>query len=45
MGRNADYMNTPEKVKKGRKWMCNAQSEKVIGDKNLTGIVLGGSTV
>jgi len=30
----ADYMNTPEKVKKGRQWMCNAQSEKILGDKN-----------
>ena len=29
----ADYMNTPEKIKKSRQWMCNAQSEKVIGDK------------
>jgi putative SOS response-associated peptidase YedK len=30
----ADYMNTPEKIKKNRAWMCNAQSEKIIGDKN-----------
>lgn len=29
----ADYMNTPEKIKQGRQWMCNAQSEKIIGDK------------
>ena len=29
----ADYMNTPEKIKKGRQWMCNAQSEKVVGDR------------
>lgn len=29
----ADYMNTPEKIKQTRQWMCNAQSEKVIGDK------------
>src|SRR5687767_5066053 len=29
----ADYMNTPEKIKQGRAWMCNAQSEKIIGDK------------
>ena len=29
----ADYMDTPEKIKKGRQWMCNAQSEKVIDDK------------
>jgi putative SOS response-associated peptidase YedK len=29
----ADYMNTPEKIKQSRQWMCNAQSEKVIGDK------------
>src|ERR1044072_2037144 len=29
----ADYMNTPEKVKNGRPWMCNAQSEKVMEDK------------
>lgn len=28
-----DYMNTPEKVKKGRQYMCNAQSEKIINDK------------
>jgi putative SOS response-associated peptidase YedK len=29
----ADYMNTPEKIKKGRSFMCNAQSEKLIADK------------
>ena len=29
----ADYMNTPEKIKKSRQWMCNAQSEKIINDK------------
>ena len=29
----ADYMNTPEKIKKSRSFMCNAQSEKIIGDK------------
>lgn len=29
----ADYMNTPEKVKQSRQWMCNAQSEKILGDK------------
>jgi putative SOS response-associated peptidase YedK len=29
----ADYMNTPEKIKQSRQWMCNAQSEKIIGDK------------
>jgi putative SOS response-associated peptidase YedK len=29
----ADYMDTPEKVKKNRQWMCNAQSEKVLDDK------------
>jgi putative SOS response-associated peptidase YedK len=29
----ADYMNTPELVKKSRQWMCNAQSEKILGDK------------
>lgn len=28
----ADYMNTPEKVKKGRALMCNAQSEKILND-------------
>ena len=26
------YMNTPEKIKKGRSFMCNAQSEKIIHD-------------
>ena len=30
----ADYMNSPEKIKKNRHWMCNAQSEKILGDKN-----------
>jgi len=29
----ADYMNSPEKIKQGRAWMCNAQSEKIIGEK------------
>ena len=29
----ADYMNSPEKVKQMRQWMCNAQSEKVVNDK------------
>jgi putative SOS response-associated peptidase YedK len=29
----ADYMNTPEKIKTTRQWMCNAQSEKILGDK------------
>jgi len=29
----ADYMNSPEKIKQGRQWMCNAQSEKILGDK------------
>jgi putative SOS response-associated peptidase YedK len=29
----ADYMNTPEKIKTGRQWMCNTQSEKILGDK------------
>ena len=29
----ADYMNTPEKIKKSRNFMCNAQSEKVMNDK------------
>jgi putative SOS response-associated peptidase YedK len=29
----ADYMKTPELVKKNRQWMCNAQSEKILGDK------------
>lgn len=28
----ADYMNTPEKIKKSRSYMCNAQSEKIIDD-------------
>jgi putative SOS response-associated peptidase YedK len=30
----ADYMDTPDKIKKSRQWMCNAQSEKIIRDKN-----------
>jgi Uncharacterized conserved protein len=29
----ADYMNTPEKIKQSRHMMCNAQSEKILGDK------------
>lgn len=29
----AEYMNTPEKVKKMRSSMCNARSEKILGDK------------
>jgi putative SOS response-associated peptidase YedK len=29
----ADYMDTPEKVKKMRNSMCNARSEKIIEDK------------
>jgi len=29
----ADYMDTPEKVKKMRNSMCNARSEKILGDK------------
>ena len=29
----ADYMNTPEKIKQSRQYMCNAQSEKIINDK------------
>src|SRR5687768_16980412 len=29
----ADYMNTPEKIRTGRKYMCNAQAEKVLDDK------------
>jgi putative SOS response-associated peptidase YedK len=28
-----DYMNTPEKIKKGRNSMCNARSEKIIEDR------------
>jgi putative SOS response-associated peptidase YedK len=27
-----EYMNTPEKIKKGRSSMCNARSEKIIDD-------------
>ena len=30
----ADYMNTPEKIKQSRQYMCNAQSEKIIISKN-----------
>ena len=29
----ADYMDTPEKIKKMRNSMCNARNEKIIGDK------------
>lgn len=29
----ADYMKTPEAIKKNRQWMCNAQGEKILGDK------------
>jgi putative SOS response-associated peptidase YedK len=29
----ADYMNTPEKIKQSRQYMCNAQSEKIVNDK------------
>ena len=29
----ADYMNTEEKIKQGRSFMCNAQSEKILGDQ------------
>src|SRR5688572_15447039 len=32
----ADYMNTPEKIRQGRQWMCNAQSEKILGDRKST---------
>lgn len=28
-----EYMNTPEKIKKGRNSMCNARSEKIIEDR------------
>ena len=28
-----DYMDTPEKIKKGRSSMCNARSEKLVDDK------------
>lgn len=28
-----EYMDTPEKIKKGRNSMCNARSEKIIEDK------------
>jgi putative SOS response-associated peptidase YedK len=27
-----EYMNTPEKIKKGRNSMCNARSEKIVDD-------------
>lgn len=30
----ADYMNTPEKVKKSRAWMCNARSDKIADKKS-----------
>ncbi|MGB8190482.1 MAG: SOS response-associated peptidase family protein [Chitinophagaceae bacterium] len=30
----ADYMNTPEKIKKSRSFMCNIRSEKILGDKS-----------
>ena len=29
----ADYMNTPEQIKKMRSQMCNARSEKIVDDK------------
>lgn len=29
----AGYMDTPEKIKKSRKWMVNARSEKILDDK------------
>jgi putative SOS response-associated peptidase YedK len=29
----AEYMNSPEKIKKMRSSMCNARSEKILGDK------------
>jgi len=29
----AEYMNTPEKIKKGRTSMCNARAEKIIEDR------------
>lgn len=29
----APYMNTPEKIKKSRKWMVNARSEKILDKK------------
>ncbi|HEX5652331.1 MAG TPA: SOS response-associated peptidase family protein [Chitinophagaceae bacterium] len=29
----ADYMDSPEKIKKMRNSMCNARSEKILGDK------------
>src|SRR5438105_5836697 len=28
-----EYMDTPEKIKKGRSSMCNARSEKILEDK------------
>ena len=30
----ADYMKTPEQIKKQRQWMCNAQSEKMLDRKS-----------
>ncbi|HEU0111635.1 MAG TPA: SOS response-associated peptidase family protein [Flavisolibacter sp.] len=30
----ADYMKTPELIKKNRQWMCNAQSEKILDKKS-----------
>lgn len=32
----ADYMKTPEDIKKRRASMCNARSEKILGDKKST---------
>src|SRR5262245_40937865 len=29
----AEYMDSPEKIKKMRNSMCNARSEKILGDK------------
>lgn len=29
----ADYMNTPEKIKKMRSGMCNARAEKIVADR------------
>jgi putative SOS response-associated peptidase YedK len=29
----ADYMRTPEAIRKSRQWMCNAQSEKLLDSK------------
>ncbi len=31
----APYMNTPEKVKKSRQWMCNARSDKIFDKKSF----------